>query len=117
MTNRASEANCDGACNASKDRLETGAGHLEKVEGGKQNRDGGIQVFKYVTILAEVFRIRLIDLFHYNLTTTYNYLMIFFLKCFFLFSIPLKKNSIVSWLCIIQIFSLLNSMCTSIKMF
>ena len=42
LTNRASEANCDEACNAAKDRLETCAGHLEKVEGGKQNRDGGI---------------------------------------------------------------------------
>lgn len=42
LTNRASEGNCDEACNAAKDRLETCAGHLEKVEGGKQNRDGGI---------------------------------------------------------------------------
>ena len=42
MTNRAVDINCE----VTEYWAETGAEHLEKAEGGKQNRDGGIQVFE-----------------------------------------------------------------------
>ena len=42
LTNRAVDINCE----VTEYWAETGAEHLEKAEGGKQNRDGGIQVFE-----------------------------------------------------------------------